>query len=396
MKYIVVRRRALVLNMRNQSSRHDFPFQVSTEELTEKEALKRCSDNDVRDVFPVIKFQKVKPVSGQLDTLSGQDVADGAAWGVRAVGALRAGNKGENVTVAVLDTGIDRQHPAFLGIDLSVSDFTFDERGVPGIADDEDGHGTHVAATIFGRNVDGVRIGVAPGVTKALVGKVICKNGASFAALKSALDWALNNRADIVCLSLGVDFPSLVEEFRSELHVPEDIAASRVLEAYRKTMYLFDTYAASVKAHTDHKRGALLVAASGNESRRSENPLYTVNASPPAAGEGFISVGAIRTHGQTFHIAPFSNTGAHFVAPGVSILSARTGGGLVRFDGTSMAAPHVAGVSALWIAHEFPDGDRPARWADRIRSRLEGTTQKIEASFSDAGYGLVRAPQTND
>jgi subtilisin family serine protease len=393
MRYIVVRKKGLVLNIKGQLSQQAFPYHLSTEDLTEKDAAKLVADTDVRDLFPVITFRKLKPVANQTPTRGVPESVEGATWGIRAVGALSAVNRGENVTAAVLDTGIDRQHPAFSGMNLSLSDFTSDERGVPGTAEDHDGHGTHVAATIFGRDIDGIRIGVAPGITNALIGKVISRDGASFVALKCALDWAINNRADIVCLSLGVDFPRLVEDFQNECNIPRDIAASRTLEAYRKTMHLFDTYAASVRALTDHKRGALLVAASGNESRRIENARYTVNVSPPAAGEGFISVGAVTRDEMAVHVAPFSNTGCHLVAPGVSILSAKAGGGLIAYDGTSMATPHVAGVCALWLAHEFQAGERFARWTDRIRSRLEGAAQKVEAPFADVGHGLVQAPQ---
>ncbi len=125
--------------------------------------------------------------------------------------------------------------------------------------------------------MDGVRIGIAPGLTRALIGKALSPQGRSIVALKSALDWAVNHRADVVCMSLSVDFPGLLERFESELEIPKDIAVSRVLEAHRKTMALFDTYMASVRAYSGQNRGALLVAAAENESRRGEN-LRMVNA----------------------------------------------------------------------------------------------------------------------
>ena len=78
---------------------------------------------------------------------------------------------GEGVTVAVLDTGIDSKHPAFAGVDIVEKDFTGTGNG------DRQGHGTHCAGTIFGRDVDGKRIGVARGVKRALIGKVLGDEG---------------------------------------------------------------------------------------------------------------------------------------------------------------------------------------------------------------------------
>ena len=59
---------------------------------------------------------------------------------------------GNGVTVAVLDTGIDKEHEAFRGVELVQKDFTGEGDG------DEDGHGTHVAGTIFGQSTAGVRL----------------------------------------------------------------------------------------------------------------------------------------------------------------------------------------------------------------------------------------------
>ena len=52
----------------------------------------------------------------------------------------------------------------------------------------------------------------------------------------------------------------------------------------------------------------------------------------------------------------------------------------------------VAGVAALWIAHLFPKGDRPAGWTDRVRSTLHASARQVAASFADVGHGLVQAP----
>ena len=101
-----------------------------------------------------------------------EDVQDAGeentTWGIRALGANTSPFTGKGIKVAVLDTGIDASHLSFKHMEdkLIQKDFTGDGDG------DENGHGTHVAGIIFGQPVDGLRIGVAPGIDQALVGKV--------------------------------------------------------------------------------------------------------------------------------------------------------------------------------------------------------------------------------
>ena len=102
---------------------------------------------------------------------TGTPTSNGATWGVKAVGADVSARTGAGIVVAVLDTGIDASHPAFAGVEIIEEDFSGYGNG------DVQGHGTHCAGTIFGRDVDGMRIGVAPGVTKALIGKVLGDDG---------------------------------------------------------------------------------------------------------------------------------------------------------------------------------------------------------------------------
>src|SRR5690606_41473924 len=92
--------------------------------------------------------------------------AGDVTWGVKAMGAYTSPFDGSGIVVAVLDTGIDPTHPAFAGVNLTRRNFT------TAGDDDTHGHGTHCAGTIFGRAVNGTRIGVAPGVTEAVIGKV--------------------------------------------------------------------------------------------------------------------------------------------------------------------------------------------------------------------------------
>ena len=244
-----------------------------------------------------------------------------------------AGYTGENVVVAVIDTGIDLQHSdlneniwtntlevAGDGIDNDRNGFVDDVYGWNFAAnnnnpDDVNGHGTHVAGTIAAEFNSTGATGVAHNATVMPV-KVLGNNGeGSDFSVANGIRYAVNNGADIINLSLGSNSNS--RRIRSALE-----------------------YAA---AHD-----VLVVAASGNES--GATPGYPAIHSRDL--NNVISVGA---HDRNGNSASFSNAvgnsrATQVDAPGVRIYSTLPGNRYGTLSGTSMASPHVAGVAALALS----------------------------------------------
>ena len=367
--------------------------QIDIDDHVNKHTMKTLiNDSTVVGFSPVMPMKLIEPVElgGQEqsnDDGPGATSENQATWGIEAVGATTSPFTGAGITIAVLDTGIDADHEAFTGVDLVTKDFT-----TSGSAHDDHGHGTHCAGTIFGHEVNGTRIGVAPGVTRAVIGKVLGPDGGSSDLLTEAMIWARDNGAHAISMSLGIDFPGYVEWLISTRGVPLKVATSIALYDYAANVKLFETLSQFLAAGVGQP---LVVAASGNESARDATPPYELNVAPPASAVGIVAVGAVAQATAGLDIAPFSNTRATVVAPGVGVISAKAGGGLRSLNRTSMATPHTAGVAALWAEKLALNGQLTPL---SLQSKLIGSASfdSLVSSIDplDVGSGLVRAPQT--
>ncbi|MBI4676524.1 MAG: S8 family peptidase [Elusimicrobia bacterium] len=270
---------------------------------------------------------------------AGQDTP----WGIARVNAPAAWavTKGKGVKVAVVDTGIDFDHPD-LKANIAGGWSAVDTENPQNYKDDN-GHGTHVAGTIAALDDAAGVVGVAPETTLYAV-KVLDKNGSgNFSDVIAGMEWTVTNKMVVVNMSLG---------------------ASKGNEALQ----------AAVEAMA--KAGVTLVAAAGNNGGAVGYP-----ASYPQAI-------AISASGPEDKVAYFSSRGPQiaFIGPGVSIQSTSMGGGYRALSGTSMSCPHVAGLAALAVAA------RGVNDPDGLRAVLRAAATPIPGvPVEEQGAGVIDA-----
>ena len=370
------------------------PFNITTESLDAEQLAVQRRNPDFLGAAIAMPMSLQQPMAR-----TATEPSSGESWGLEAVRAGANGRDGSGITVAILDTGIDKKHPAFARLiaqeRLVCKDFTRGKDVKDSEAPDEDGHGTHCAGVLCGDPVDGVRIGVAPGIHKLLVGKVLGAQGCDSAILTRAIEWAVDQQANVISLSLGFDFPGLISQLQAD-GFPQALARSKALERYRTNVEMFSALSRYVERRAAESHEAVLfIAATGNESRRNVRADFTVGAAPPSAAEGFIAVGAVeKAANNSYKVAHYSNGGVTLCGPGSDISSARAGGGWVTMSGTSMATPHVAGVAALWGQKLLAETGRldPRQWRSRIETAADHEVVVEASDFNIVGLGLARGP----
>lgn len=226
-----------------------------------------------------------------------------------------------NTDIAILDTGIDLDHN-----DLNVYQQTTFISGT-NTADDDHGHGTHIAGIAAAKNNSFGTVGIAPGARLWAI-KVLEENGAGdISTLIKGLDYVVQNsdQIDVAVLSLGCECNSRAL----------NVAVNQAVNA-----------------------GITLVVAAGNDGKNART-------FSPANNPNVIAVSAIvdtdgkcggngqnTMYGADDTLASFSNYGdvVDIAAPGVEIFSTYKSGSYASLTGTSMAAPHVAGAAALYLS----------------------------------------------
>lgn len=279
-----------------------------------------------------------------------------ATWGLQLTCVLTSQFSGKGIKIAVLDTGLDLDHPDFAGRAIVGKSF------IPGVESFQDGHGhgTHCIGTACGRKrpVMGRRYGIASG-SKIFVGKVLSDaGGGADGGILAGIDWAVANRCQVISMSLGSNVPTTSVAFET--------AGERALAA-----------------------GSLIVAAAGNNASRSSGDFGFVGR--PANSRSFMAVAAIDSRLKVGNFsardtAHAAGTTVDIAGPGVEVYS--TWPMPTRFNtisGTSMATPHVAGIAALWAQKTGATG------ADLWRHLIVNASG-LPLSVDDVGRGLVRAP----
>jgi subtilisin family serine protease len=282
-----------------------------------------------------------------------------STWGIKALLAANSKLSGKGIRVAVLDTGVNKNHPDLVGRVVKTKKF------VSGSAGDGDGHGSHCIGISCGnKNKKGQRYGIAF-EAEIYAGKVLDDNGeGEDRGIIAGIEWAVKNKCKVISMSLGAEV--LEGESFSETY---ETIAKRVMKA-----------------------GSLIVAAAGNGSDRPGKIAFVEH---PANCPSIMAVAAIDAR---LRVAGFSCGGLDkkeggqidIAAPGVDVFSIYKAPELYEFsDGTSMATPYVAGIVALYC-QQNPQASPMEIWA-----MLTQNAKRLSLSSRDVGAGLVQVPPQN-
>ena len=346
---------------------------IVTAEVTRRTLPELLKQANVIAVLPNQRVELIEPRKIDFVQLATEEVKDGVTWGLRRLGIpdLWETTQGEDINVAVMDTGVHSEHFALAG---RVSDFVMIDPLARRIKVDpyfdSARHGTHVCGTIAGgKSPDGTAIGVAPRAN-LFVANVINRGSGDLAMLLEGISWAIEKGADIISMSLGFAY--------------------------------YEPHFAAVFQEIIDRYGILPIAAIGNENHG--------NSSSPGNAHTALSVGAMeRMTGTDVKVSAFSGgvslvfpgaqpglvTKPDLVAPGAQVYSCippdRRPDGTQEYaymDGTSMATPHVAGIVALLMAAQ---PEAPA--TDIIQALKDTAAHPVGAQARPDnrwGFGVVR------
>jgi len=262
-------------------------------------------------------------------------------WGVDRVDAEVAhasGETGSGANLAIIDTGIDSDHPDLVGNLGDGVAFVTARGRYAQPWDDDDGHGTHCAGIADAVDDSNGVVGVAGGTTLHAV-KVLDKRGSGYTSdVAAGIEYVADQGWDVGSMSLGAS-------------------------AGTQTLQDACTYAANL--------GTLLVAAAGNSGGAVEYPAT------------YDTVVAVSATDENDRLPNWSCRGpaVDLAAPGVDIYSTYAGGGYATLSGTSMACPHVSGAAAMLMA--------TGQTASQARSTLTSSAEDVGLSSNEQGAGLL-------
>ncbi|MGF1735083.1 S8 family peptidase [Photobacterium satsumensis] len=310
------------------------PPLIKTESI-EVTPLKLPRYTEHREALDQGKLEKLKTHTSEQINWAGSILDIPRVWGI---------TKGEGVKVAVLDTGIDIDHPDLKSAIKDSVDLTGD-----GI-EDTNGHGTHCAGIIGARLNNIGFVGVAP-KSELLIAKVLNNNGQGANSwVTKGIYWAVENGADIISMSLGgpTSDPDLYKAIQYALY-----------------------------------HGVFIICAAGNEGGLGQNTIGY-----PARYGGVITVASHDINGNP---SGFSSQGGEVdvMAPGSRIWSTYINGGYKELSGTSMATPFVAGLAALITAkHKLTHGNKtPLQNNEDLKNHLLIMATHPGYHDNQSGYG---------
>lgn len=295
-------------------------------------------------------FQSKSSIETKAESSSINDPDYEFQWGVTYTESNKAWslvNQKKTVKVAIVDTGVDYNHPDLKNRVLTELGYNFVGNNKDVM--DDNWHGTHIAGIIAAEmnNNQGITGIVGPLDVKIIPIKVLDKNGQGDSPIiAEGIKYAANKGADIINISIGFK--------EKDIYIEEAV-----------------DYA--------NKKGVLVIAAAGNDNSNSD--LYS-----PAGDKGVFTVSAVDS---SYSKASFSNYGSTVMVagPGVDIISTAPGNSYEYRNGTSMAAPAVAGVAAMLKA------ENPKLTPEEIQKILIESSKDIMANGKDdySGYGFVNA-----
>ena len=286
----------------------------------------------------------------------------GYVEGCKLIGADKFGEKGrygEGVTIAVIDTGIDKNHPNLKDRIVDCRNFTDENNGRVDLVDDYVGHGTHTAGIIGASDIgDNGIIGVAPKCNLMIL-KALGKRGGKIEWIVNAINYAVEKKVDIINMSLGCTCDN---------------------ESLKR----------AVKRAVD--KGISCVAACGNNG---DNNANTDELNYPSYYNECISVGSVR-YSKSKSKFSASNKEIDLVCFGEGfnnrgVLSCYPGGLYQEQKGSSMACPFVSGALALlknWFKMEFKREPNEAEMYAQLIKR----TMDLNLDKNIQGNGVLYLP----